>query len=78
MKNWMLILGISATMIFAASCNKDENGDYVCVCSDSSGNNETRTSFVDRSLVEAQKGCSTREDQLNDNIFNVTYTCHID
>lgn len=78
MKTWMLILGVSATMMFATSCNKDENGDYVCVCKDSNGNDETRTPFVDQSLINAQGGCADREDQLNDNVTGTTYVCNID
>lgn len=67
MKNWMLVLGVTATMIFAASCNKDEEGNYVCTCKDADGNVENTTSYEDANLVDAQDACSDQEDAMNDN-----------
>lgn len=79
MKNWMLVLGVITTMVVTSSCNKDENGDYVCTCRDSAGDVESTTPFENASLVDSQDACSDKEDQLNDNpLATDTYICRID
>lgn len=79
MKRWILMLGVASTMMFAASCDKDENGDYVCTCRDQDGNVESSTPFVDANLIDAQDACSDKEDQLNDRpLDSNTYICKID
>ena len=79
MKSLILILGIATTMIVATSCNKDENGDYVCTCRNSGGDVESSTPFVNANLIDAQDACSDKEDQLNDNpLDSDTYICKID
>ncbi len=79
MKNWILVLGIASTMVFAASCNKDENGDYVCTCKNQDGDVESSTAIVNQNLINAQGACSDKEDQLNDRPLDTnTYICTID
>lgn len=67
MKNWMFVLALGATMVVATSCNKDEEGNYVCTCKDADGNVESTTAFEDANLIDAEDACSDKEDQLNDN-----------
>ncbi len=79
MKNWMMILGVATIMIVATSCNKDENGDYVCTCKDSTGAVESTTPFENANLIDSQDACSDQEDQLNDRPLDTeTYICRID
>lgn len=79
MKNWMLFLGLATTVVFATSCNKDENGDYVCVCKDASGDIQSSTAFENANLIDSQDACSDKEGQLNDNPLDPkTYICKID
>lgn len=79
MKSWILILGVATTMIVATSCNKDENGDYVCTCRKSNGDVANTTPFVNANLIDAQDACSDKESQLNDNpLDSETYICKID
>ena len=79
MKNWMLMIAVASTLVFAASCNKDENGDYVCTCRDSAGDVKSSKPFENANLVDAQDACSDSEDQLNDAPLDPeTYICRID
>jgi hypothetical protein len=79
MKNCMLVFGITSTMVFAASCNKDENGDYVCTCKNQDGDIESSTAIVNQNLINAQGAYSDKEDQLNDRPLDPdTYICRID
>ncbi len=79
MKTWIMILGVASTMMFATSCDKDENGDYVCTCKDQDGVVESSTAIVNQNLIDAQDACSDKEDQLNDRpLDSNTYICKID
>lgn len=73
-----MILGVASTMMFATSCDKDENGDYICTCKDQDGVTESSTAIVNQNLINAQDACSDKEDQLNDRPLDTnTYICTI-
>ncbi len=79
MKNWMMMLGVATVMIFATSCDKDENGDYVCTCKNQDGDIESSTAIVNQNLINARGACSDKEEQLNDRPLDTnTYICTID
>lgn len=79
MKTWILILGVSATMVVAASCNKEETGDYICTCRDSNGIIADDLTIRDVSKDEAEDACSVKQDNMNDNIFDPEiYICRIE
>lgn len=79
MKNTILTMAVATVLVLASACNKEKDGDHICTCRDTDGNIESTTPFRNVTLSEARDGCSTIEDNLNDQLFNPNvYICRID